>query len=135
VDSPQKILVIKSHNSELKNVEKFLLEIFDDCKFSKNNFNKVFLCVMEAVMNSIEHGNKNDREKTVSIKISCEENVMNVTIYDEGEGFDLNGIQDPTKEENIKKESGRGIHIIKALTEKMEYNNEENYFQFKIECT
>lgn len=135
MDSPQKILVIKSHNSELKNVEKFLLEIFDVCKFSKNNFNKVFLCVMEAVMNSIEHGNKNDREKTVSIKIYCEENVMNVTIYDEGEGFDLNGIQDPTKEENIKKESGRGIHIIKALTEKMEYNNEENYFQFKIECT
>lgn len=129
-----KILVIKSDISELKRVENFLYNIFEECKISKNNFNKVFLCISEAVINSIQHGNKNDRNKTVSIGIDCEAKEMNVFIKDEGEGFDINDVADPTREKNRKLESGRGIHIIKSLTEKIEYNNEEKFIQFKIDC-
>ncbi len=131
---PPKILVIKSDVAELKKVENFLYDIFKECKISADNFNKVFLCISEAVINSIQHGNKNDRDKKVSIGIDCQAKEMDVFIKDEGEGFDIKNVADPTIKENRKLESGRGIHIIKSLTEKIEFNNEENFIQFKIDC-
>lgn len=131
---PQKILVIKSETSELRNVENFLLSTFEEYKISKQNFNRIFLCISEAVINSIEHGNKNDKNKKVCIGISCLGNEINVFIKDEGEGFDMDEISDPTCKENIKKESGRGIHIIKSLSENLEYNNDEKSIQFRFEC-
>lgn len=131
--NPHKI-VIKSDFSELKKVEKFLEKIFEECMISKDYFNNVLLCVSEAVINSIQHGNKNDKSKTVSVEIDCKKKFMLIAVKDEGEGFDLNNISDPTIKKNIKKESGRGIHIIRSLTEKIEYNHDGNYIQFKIDC-
>lgn len=129
-----KILVIKSETSELRNVEDFLHTTFEECKISKENFNRIYLCISEAVINSIEHGNKGDKNKNVSIELYCKKNKINVFIKDEGEGFDISKIQDPTCKENIRKESGRGIHIIKSLSDKLEYNNHEKSIQFRFEC-
>lgn len=131
----QKILVIKSEISQLKRVESFLYEVFLEFKLSQKNFNKVFLCISEAVVNSIEHGNKNDKNKTVSIGVDCNKNQIEVYIKDEGLGFNIDVLEDPTQKSNLKKESGRGIHIIKSLSDKIEYNSKENFIRFKIICS
>ncbi len=132
---PPKILVIKSDKSELKNVELFVNEIFTECNIADKYFNKVYLCISEAVINSIEHGNKNDRNKKVSIIADYEKNKLNIEIKDEGDGFNFELIEDPTMPENLKKESGRGIFIIKALSKQIEYNKKGNSIHFKIECS
>jgi len=129
-----KILVIKSDKSELKKVEIFLSDVFSEFHLTRNYFNKTLLCVSEAVINSIEHGNRFDRKKLVTIKIECSKNELHVEINDEGEGFDLKVVDDPTKKENIIKESGRGIHIIKSLSDSLKYNKKGNSIQLKIEC-
>ena len=133
--NPRKILVIKSEISQLKKVENFLFEVFKEFKLSQKNFNKVFLCISEAVINSIEHGNKNNKDKTASIGVDCNENQIEVYIQDEGDGFNMEILKDPTHKSNIRKESGRGIHIIKSLSDKIEYNNKENFIWFKIICS
>lgn len=129
-----KILVIRSDKSELKNVENFLAEVFKEFNLSLDNFNKTLLCISEAVINSIEHGNQFDRRKSVTIQMDYVRNELHIEINDEGEGFDLNRIKDPTKEENIKDESGRGIHIIKSLSQSLRYNKKGNKLQLKIDC-
>lgn len=129
-----KILVIKSDKSELKNVEEFLSDVFREYNLSLDNFNKILLCVSEAVVNSIEHGNQFDRKKYVTIQMDYIRNELHIEINDEGEGFDLNRIKDPTQMENIKMESGRGIHIIKSLSDSLQYNKKGNRLQLKIEC-
>lgn len=131
---PPKIFVIKSNTSELKNVETFLKEVFNYYRLPKQSFNRVLLCVSEAVINAIEHGNKNDENKTVSIEIVCENEKFNVIIKDEGEGFDISKLPSPISKSNIKKESGRGIHIIKSYCEKMEVNKNKSLIRFKINC-
>jgi serine/threonine-protein kinase RsbW len=135
VNRPPEILVIKSDTSELKKVEYFLDSIFTRYNLSKKHFNKLYLCVSEAIINSIKHGNKNDLSKTVTLKINCSTNQLSVCIEDEGEGFDSREIQNPTVEENIRKESGRGIFIIKTITENIEFNEKGNCIQFKINCS
>lgn len=134
INRPPKILVIKSDISELKKVENFLHEIFKEYDFAQKFFNRIYVCVSEAVLNSIKHGNKSDKSKTVLIDINCKLNEIDVLIEDEGEGFDFNKVKDPTLSENLKNESGRGIFIIKNLSNKLEYNVKGNRIQFNIEC-
>lgn len=134
ITRPPKLLVIKSDLSELKKVEDFLSDILNEFDLAQKYFNKIYLCVSEAVVNSIKHGNKSDTNKTVSIGINCDVNEINVLIEDEGEGFDINVIENPTLKTNLKNESGRGIFIIKNMSDKLEYNEKGNRIQFKIEC-
>lgn len=130
--NPPKVLVIKSDISELKNVEVFVRELFTENNIPVRFFNKVLLCISEAVLNSIEHGNKNDCNKEVCIFANYKLKTISVEIKDEGDGFNLEEVADPTNVENIKRESGRGLHIIRSLSEQIEYN--KNSIQFKIEC-
>jgi serine/threonine-protein kinase RsbW len=134
INTPPEILVIKSDVTELKKVENFLKDIFSEYNLEQKYFIKLYLCISEAVVNSIKHGNKNDENKTVLIVLDCDIEEINVQIEDEGEGFDFNNIKDPTSNENLKNESGRGIFIIRNLSDKMEYNEKGNIIQFKIEC-
>ena len=134
ITSPPKILVIKSEISELKNVENFLNDIFKEYNLAHKYFNKLYLCITEAVLNAIKHGNKNDKNKNVAIEVDYINEEIEVLIEDEGEGFDINKVEDPTKGSNIKNESGRGIFIIRKMSNMLEYNEKGNRIQFKIEC-
>ena len=132
--NPPKILVIQSDISELNTVEMFLKEMFEINKIPEKFFNKVFLCASEAVVNAIEHGNKSDINKKIVISAFCDSNQISIKVRDEGEGFDLSKIKDPTKDSNILCESGRGIHIIKSIAKHFDYDINEKCIEFKIEC-
>lgn len=134
ITRPPKILVIKSDVEELKKVENFLIDIFKEYNFEKKYFNKIYLCISEAVVNSIKHGNKNDKNKTVSIVVNYDMSDLKILIEDEGNGFDYRNLSDPTSIKNLKNESGRGIFIIRTLSNTIEYNEKGNRIQFKIEC-
>ncbi len=126
--------MINSDVTELKMVETFLTDIFRKYDLDTKYFNKVYLCVSEAVINAIKHGNKNDRRKKVSIEVQFDFHEIKVKVEDEGNGFDITSISDPTNERNLRNESGRGIFIIRTLTNQIEYNEKGNRVQFKIDC-
>ena len=129
-----KILMIKSKLSELKRVERFVNELFTECDISDKYFNKVYLCISEAVINSIKHGNKFDINKVVSIVARYGNKKLNVEVSDEGEGFIPQEVENPTQKKNLKKESGRGLFIIKSLSKQIEFNEKGNSVHFKIVC-
>jgi serine/threonine-protein kinase RsbW len=133
VDSRSEILIIKSDEREIRKVESFLFEYFRKWNCPMRNFNKVLLCISEAIMNAIHHGNKNDLAKTVAVKILYDNDLIFAEIIDEGKGFNFNCITDPTKDEFIKRESGRGLHIIKSLCECIEFSNNGSCVRIKIE--
>ncbi len=133
-NNPPEILVIKSDISQLKSVELFINKLFNKFNIPDCYFNKVYLCVSEAVINSIIHGNKKNKDKRVFIKVHHSGDKLKVKVEDEGDGFSLENVEDPTVRKNIQKETGRGIHIIKALTEYIKYNKKGNSIHFKINC-
>ncbi|MEN8115657.1 MAG: ATP-binding protein [Bacteroidota bacterium] len=134
IKPPTNILKISSNKTELKTVETFLSDYFSHYKFSESCFNKTFLCISEAVVNSIIHGNKNKHDKIVEIEINCKTHNILINITDEGDGFNFNEVANPTSSENIMKESGRGIHIIKNIAKAVKFNDKGNSLQFQIEC-
>lgn len=135
IESPSHTLVIKSAQKEIEKVEQFLKDIFEKYELPVKCFNKVFLCVSEAVNNSIIHGNKKEVHKTIHVHVNHKKQTLDISVTDEGEGFDINTVPDPTDINNIKKESGRGIHIIKSLSLSLRHNEKGNSLQFQINCT
>lgn len=135
IESSPNILIIHSKKSELKRVEDFLKSIFETYQLPKKNFNKVLLCVSEAIVNSIVHGHKHNADKKIEVKVGLNMQDVSIMITDEGDGFDISAVPDPTDAQNLKKESGRGIHIMKSLCDVVEYNEKGNSIQFQIKCT
>jgi serine/threonine-protein kinase RsbW len=130
---PPEILAIQSDKKELIKVEQFLRLYFKSKNLPEYFFNKVFLCVSEAVINSIEHGNKMNNHKKVTIEASCVNNDLSIEVSDEGEGFNYNDVPDPTTTENIYNETGRGIFIMKSICNKLNFKDEGKCVEIKIE--
>ena len=134
INSVPNILIIQSRKCELKRVEEFLREVFSFYSLPESCFNKVLLCISEATINAIAHGNKGDQRKKVELSVDCKTHLMSVKITDEGDGFDFTSIPDPREGENILKESGRGIHIIRSYSKTISFNEKGNSMKFQIEC-
>lgn len=88
----------------------------------EDKLNSLALSFSEAASNSIVHGNKLDKNKKVKITVHVDEKSMIVTIKDEGKGFNIKAVPDPTRPENILKDSGRGIHIMRSFLDDLRYN-------------
>ena len=130
IRSAPNILIISSKESELQRVEEFIKEVFSFYNFPENCFNKVLLCISEATINAIAHGNKGDYRKKVELSVDCKTHLISVKITVEGDG----SLPDPTAKENLLKESGRGIHIIKSVAKTFSFNAKGNSLNFQIEC-
>ncbi len=71
--------------------------------------------VLESVENAIIHGNKSNRDLIIKVSFTVNTNEVIIIVEDQGDGFDINSLPSPISQENILKESGRGIFFIKSL--------------------
>lgn len=113
-------LKIENRRTEVVKVEDLLTELNIEFGLKMEKFLNFQIAVSEALVNAIVHGNKEDLNKYVSVDISFTDNSMSVRIKDQGKGFDTGNLPDPTMDENLLKEHGRGVFIIKSLVDKYE---------------
>jgi len=112
---------IPSLPENIRIVESFIDNVKDKYHINDNMYGNIMVAITEAVNNAILHGNNSDRRKLVDLSLVLEENEVSFTVEDQGEGFDFDNLPDPTAPENIEKEGGRGIFLIKNLSNKYEY--------------
>jgi len=79
------------------------------------------MAVREAVTNAVLHGNKLDEKKFVEIGLKTLPETLEITVHDQGRGFNPNSIPDPTQAENILKTSGRGIFFMRNFMDEVEW--------------
>lgn len=79
----------------------------------------VDMAVREAVTNAVLHGNKLDDAKEVGLKLRNTSEVFEISVHDQGSGFDPNEVPDPTRDENILKTSGRGIFFMRNFMDEV----------------
>lgn len=113
---------IESDPTLVPTLDQFIIGIAKESGMNPEKFNNLSLSFSEALSNSIIHGNKNDPNKKVKITVNVNDSKMVIIIKDEGKGFNIDSIPDPTKPENILKDSGRGIHIMRAFLDDLHYN-------------
>jgi serine/threonine-protein kinase RsbW len=113
--------ILKTSPFEIDKLPNFLGEALKGINFKKDYFNMLLLALTEAVNNAIVHGNKSDISKKVTLDFTVTDSKIKIDITDEGEGFDLEKIPDPTLPENLLSEHGRGVYIMKHFVDEMYY--------------
>ena len=81
------------------------------------------LAVREAVTNAVLHGNRQDEAKQVWVIFKSSEHVIEITVRDEGEGFDPGEVPDPTDPQNLLKASGRGMLFMRTFMNEVEWSH------------
>jgi len=94
-------------------------------KFSLNDdiYGNIMIAITEAVNNAIKHGNSNNPSKNVSLTLIMDEGIIKFRVEDEGIGFDFHHLPDPTSPENIEKPGGRGIFLMKHLSDEVDFKD------------
>lgn len=118
------LLKLPSRVDYLKRVENLISNLSSHYKISNEAKDKISLAVLEAVNNAIFHGNKLDHKKTVTIRFQVNKNCISCVIKDEGDGFDILCVPDPTLPENIEKINGRGLFLMNHLADSVQYSAE-----------
>ena len=85
-------------------------------------YGNVLIAVTEAVNNAIQHGNEMKNDLFVDVAVGDKSEEFCFSIKDEGNGFNYNDLPDPTSPENLLKESGRGIFLMKNLSDDVVYD-------------
>jgi len=75
----------------------------------------------EAITNAILHGNHSSADKKVSIQLYVSTNRFRMRVRDEGDGFDVATVDDPTRGEALMRPSGRGVYLMRNIMDLVEY--------------
>jgi len=113
-----------SLSSEVSAISPFvdrLMLLLRKCGCVPEGVGDIEIALREALANAIIHGNHEDRRKHVHVACRCEPDEVSIAVKDEGKGFDVNNLPDPTAPENIASVHGRGIHLMKALMDEVRF--------------
>lgn len=115
---------IPSLMENIKIIESFIDNARDKFEINDDIYGNIMISVTECISNAIIHGNKEDKSKLVHLQLIMENELLRFIIQDEGQGFDYNHLKDPTAPENLEKTGGRGIFLIKHLSDEVEFEEE-----------
>jgi serine/threonine-protein kinase RsbW len=119
-------VVLKGIISELRAVCAKVMNLAKTLDYSGDDLFAVHLAMEEAIVNAIKHGNKLDTSKTVSVEYDVSPEKIDISVTDEGRGFDPETVDDPRLVENIYKMGGRGVLLIKSYMDEVEYSKTGN---------
>jgi anti-sigma regulatory factor (Ser/Thr protein kinase) len=115
-----------SYFEEMDKATSIIMGAMDSLGYADENIRKMKIILTELFANAIYHGNKGDHSKKVVVGHTIDKEKVVISIMDEGDGFDPSKIPDPTLPENLVKDCGRGIYIVRNYTDKIEFNKKGN---------
>ncbi|MCZ6775676.1 MAG: ATP-binding protein [Ignavibacteria bacterium] len=125
-------LTLRSNSSQIAKVEPFLNKVNRTLHLDEIQFHKLMVSVTEAVNNAIIHGNKSHPSKRVIVICEIRPGWLVVIVSDQGKGFKVERVSSPIKDENVLKESGRGIFLMKTLMDKVIYDVNQSGVQVQL---
>ena len=122
---------VPSERSSIKLIDPFLRgKGIPD--IAESRYHDLLVVLTEAVNNAIVHGNAGDPTKEVSIVVSVHATEIVATVRDMGSGFDPDQVPDPRLPENLLKEGGRGVFLIRQLADDVEYSVDDDGTNVRI---
>lgn len=90
----------------------------------ESRYGNILIALTEAVNNAIHHGNALDPAKTVTLGYEVRDGRIVFLVKDEGPGFDFEHLPDPTDPQNLEKPHGRGVFLMRALADEVEFSDQ-----------
>ena len=125
-------ITLRSSPRSIKRVEGYLQKISSAVELDEIQMHKLMVSLTEAVNNAILHGNRSKADKKVSVRCEVVPGWLLFEINDEGKGFRPDHVRNPLKEENLHRESGRGIFLMRTLMDKVEFEHLSSGMQVRL---
>lgn len=122
-----KEIILPNDLTAAKGPEEEILKAAAACGYGANASFAIKLALEEALTNAFRHGNKCDPCKCIKLRYEVTPERVEIEIHDEGEGFVPDAVPDPTQPEFIDRPHGRGIMLMKAYLDVVEYGPIGNY--------
>jgi len=119
-------IVVDSKSSAVVEVCKEILSKLEEYNFDKDDTFAVHLTLEEAFLNAVKHGNKMDPTKKVKIDYSVNSEKVEITITDEGAGFEPESVDDPRFGEGLYEPGGRGLLLMNSYMDVVKYSEHGN---------
>jgi serine/threonine-protein kinase RsbW len=116
-------MTLNSDRKEIPRSEQFANELVDQVQWGGQKYNEMLLALSEAVTNAIVHGNAEDPTKKVRISAWMENRHIKIQIADEGPGFDPDQLTDPLKDQNLLKQGGRGVFLMRQYADEVKFSD------------
>ena len=97
-----------------------------ECGYDESCAFSIRLALEEAMINAVKHGNGCDPNKKIEVEYDVTPEKIEILVTDEGTGFDPGVLPDPTCQENIEKPTGRGVMLMRAFMDSVEYSERGN---------
>jgi serine/threonine-protein kinase RsbW len=107
----------------IRMIESFIDNAKERFHLDDDIYGNIMIAVTEAVNNAIKHGNASDKSKNVHLSLSLDDSMIKFVIKDEGQGFNYQNLPDPTAPENIEKPGGRGIFLMRHLSDEVDFKD------------
>lgn len=114
---------VPSIAENIRMIESFIDNAKERFHLDDDIYGNIMIAVTEAVNNAIKHGNRADKSKNVFLSLNLEDSLIKFIIRDEGPGFDYDHLPDPTAPENLEKLGGRGIFLMKHLSDEVAFKD------------
>lgn len=116
-------------------IESFIDNAREDFEINDDMYGNIMISVTECISNAIIHGNLSNASKMVHLELQMQPGLLKCSIEDEGSGFDYSNLPDPTEPENIEKLGGRGIFLMRNLSDevKFEENGKKTILSFYLD--
>jgi serine/threonine-protein kinase RsbW len=118
-------LTIPSRLEEMTAVSNLIAEAIKEYNLDEETAHWIELTVSESMINAIQHGNKADPAKKATLKIASNGETIEIIVEDQGSGFSVDNVADPTDMANLLKPCGRGILIIRSYMDEVDVSQRE----------
>ena len=119
-------IVVESKSSAVVDVCKQILSRLEEYNFDKDDIFAVHLTFEEAFLNAVKHGNKMDATKKVKVDYSVDSDKVEISITDEGRGFEPEEVDDPRFGAGLYEPGGRGLLLMNSYMDVIKYNEQGN---------
>ena len=114
-------ITLREMRDEVERVQTQVADALRERGYDNDSMFAVRLCLEEALVNAFRHGNRFEPGLVVKFRASIGPDTCTFEVEDQGEGFDPDGVPDPTAHENLEIPSGRGIMLMRAYMSSVEY--------------
>jgi serine/threonine-protein kinase RsbW len=130
--APERVFEISSRIESIYPLEQRILSVVRSLGFSEDDLFSLRLAMDEALINAIMHGNGGHEHKRVYVSLVTTDDLVQVSVRDEGNGFDINSLFDPTEEGHIHDTHGRGVFLIRQFMTHVTFNEKGNEITFAL---
>jgi serine/threonine-protein kinase RsbW len=119
-------ITVESRMSAVNEVYNKILSCLQENGYGKDDIFAIHLTFEEAFYNAVKHGNNMDPDKKVTVDFAVDNEKIEMSVKDEGQGFNPDVVADPRFGDNLFKPGGRGLLLMNSYMDVVKFNETGN---------